>query len=90
MREGCTGLLVFDGRSVASLTRQSPLQHADGTCTGCGTALPVSEPILVKFHRCYYCGRHNPLGPVWKLRTAPAIIAAAIGIIAIWWTQLAS
>jgi hypothetical protein len=59
-------------------------------CRSCGTSIPSSEPILVKFQRCYYCGQHHPFGNIWMNRTAPAIIMAAIGLIALWWVQLAS
>ncbi len=61
---------------------------ARGQCIGCGTSLPLAEPILVKFHRCYYCGQHGPLGSGRRNRTAPVVFAAAIGLIALWWTQL--
>ena len=57
-------------------------------CIGCGTCIPLAEPILVKFHRCYYCGQHHPHGSEWRNRTAPVLIAAAIGLIALLWTQL--
>ena len=57
-------------------------------CIGCGTAIPSNEPILVKFHRCYYCGRHRPFGSEWRTRTAPVVIAATIGLIAVLWSRL--
>jgi hypothetical protein len=63
---------------------------ADGECRSCGTSIPLSEPILVKFQRCYYCGRHHPLGPDWTLTTVPVIVVAVIGLFAIWWTHLPS
>lgn len=65
----------------------APGHEAHGDCIGCGTALPLSEPILVKFHRCYYCGQHHPLGRGRANHTAPVLIAAAIGLIALLWTQ---
>lgn len=65
----------------------APALETHGECIGCGTSLPVSEPILVKFHRCYYCGQHHPLGSGRQNCTAPVILAAAIGLIALWWTQ---
>jgi hypothetical protein len=65
----------------------APGSEAHGECIGCGTSLPLREPILVKFHRCYYCGRHRPLGSGRRNRTAPVLIAAAFGLIALWWTQ---
>jgi hypothetical protein len=71
-------------RSVQSA---APGHEAHGECIGCGTSLPLSEPILVKFHRCYYCGQHRPLGSGRRDRTAPVVIAAAFGLIALWWTQ---
>ncbi len=65
------------------------LDHDAGReCIGCGTCIPLTETILVKFHRCYYCGQHHPLGSEWRNRTAPVLIAATIGLIALWWTQL--
>jgi hypothetical protein len=67
--------------------------HADdvcANCVSCGTSLPLTEPILVKFQRCYYCGQHHPCGSAWKNRTAPVVAAAAIGVIAIWWMHLPS
>jgi hypothetical protein len=59
-------------------------------CRSCGTPIPPADPILVKFRRCYYCGRHRPLGNNWTLTTVPVIIAAVIGLLAIWWTHLPS
>ncbi len=59
-----------------------------GQCIGCGTSLALTEPILLKFRRCYYCGQHRPLGRGGRNRTAPVVIATAIGLIALWWTQL--
>jgi hypothetical protein len=59
-------------------------------CRSCGTPIPPAEPILLKFQRCYYCGRHHPLGRNWTLTTVPVIIAAMIGLLAIWWTHLSS
>lgn len=76
------------------MLRTSIVSLSDGethhSCRGCGTSIPVSEPILVKFQRCYYCGQHHPFGNVWVSRTAPVAVVAAIGLIALWWTQLAS
>jgi hypothetical protein len=67
------------------------LEHdSSRECIGCGTAIPLNEAILLKFHRCYYCGQHHPFGSEWKTRTAPVLIAAMIGLIALWWTQLGS
>lgn len=64
------------------------LGHDSGReCIGCGTAIPLDEPILLKFHRCYYCGQHRPFGSEWRSRTAPVLIAATIGLLALWWTQ---
>jgi hypothetical protein len=63
---------------------------ASAQCRSCGTAIPHSEPILLKFQRCYYCGRHHPLGRNWTLTTVPVIVAAMIGLLAIWWTHLPS
>ena len=54
-------------------------------CSACGTSIPVSEPILVKFQRCYYCGQSHPLGNVWKGRTAAVVAAAAC--LAVWWAR---
>ncbi len=68
-------------------TSIAPNLEAQGECIGCGTQLSLSEPILVKFHRCYYCGQHGPLGRGRANHTAPMMIAAAIGLIALWWTQ---
>lgn len=65
-----------------------PSHEAHGDCIGCGTSLSRSEPILVTFRRCYYCGQHNPLGSGRQNHTAPVLIAATIGLIALWWTQL--
>jgi hypothetical protein len=67
-----------------------PHRHDARPCVSCGTAIPPGEPILVKFRRCYYCGRHNPLGASWKTRAAPAVLLAAAGLVAIFWTHLAS
>ena len=57
-------------------------------CRSYGTSIPSSEPILVKFQRCYYCGRHHPFGRLWLNSTAPVVIVAVIGLIAILWTHL--
>jgi hypothetical protein len=59
-------------------------------CRSCGSPIAADEPILAKFQRCYYCGRHHPLGRTWTLTTAPVMIAAAIGFLAFWWTHLPS
>jgi hypothetical protein len=56
-------------------------------CSQCGTSLPASDPILVKFRRCYYCGQHDPCGRPFTHATAPALIATAIGVIALVWTR---
>ena len=61
-----------------------------GHCRSCQTPLPHSEPILVKFQRCNYCGRHHPLGGTWTLTTAPVVVAATLGLLAIVWTHLPS
>lgn len=63
-------------------------QDSSRECIGCGTAIPLSEPILLKFHRCYYCGQHRPFGSAWRTRTAPVVIAATIGLIAVLWSRL--
>jgi hypothetical protein len=55
-------------------------------CRSCGSPIAPDEPILVKFQRCYYCGRRHPHGSKWTLATAPAIIAVVAGLLAIWWT----
>jgi hypothetical protein len=73
---------------LSSIQSAAPAHEAHGECIGCGTQLPLAEPILAKFHRCYYCGQHHPLGRARKNHTAPVLIAAAIGLIALWWTQL--
>ncbi|MGD9924421.1 MAG: hypothetical protein AB7V13_23705 [Pseudorhodoplanes sp.] len=57
-------------------------------CRSCGTPVPTADPIFVKFQRCYYCGRHHPLGGKWTLTTVPVILAAMVGLLAIWWTQM--
>lgn len=73
------------------MSHTSSSRHGAGAeCRSCGTPLPPAEPILVKFQRCYYCGRHRPLGSKWTLSTMPVIIAAMIGLLAIWWTHLPS
>ena len=54
-------------------------------CRTCGTPIPSTDPILEKFQRCYYCGRHRPFGNNWTLTTVPVIVAAVIGLLAIWW-----
>jgi hypothetical protein len=59
-------------------------------CRSCGTPIPPSDPILVKFRRCFYCGRHRPHGNNWTLTTVPVMILAVIGLLAIWWTHSAS
>jgi hypothetical protein len=59
-------------------------------CRSCGSPIAADEPILTKFQRCYYCGRHHPLGSSWTLTTVPVIAAAVIGLLAIWWTHLPS
>ncbi|MFZ5690125.1 MAG: hypothetical protein ACOY5F_02590 [Pseudomonadota bacterium] len=59
-------------------------------CRSCGSPIAADEPILAKFQRCYYCGRHYPLGRNWTFTTAPVIIAAMAGLLALWWTHLAS
>jgi hypothetical protein len=59
-------------------------------CRSCGSPIAPDEPILTKFQRCYYCGRHHPLGGTWTLTTVPVMVAAAIGLLAIWWTNLLS
>lgn len=64
--------------------------EAGAECRACGTTIPLNEPILVKFRRCFYCGRHDPLGASWTNTTAPVVIAALIGLIAIWWTHIPS
>jgi|GEM_PF-2067527 len=73
------------------MLRSSIVSLSDGEnhrdCRGCGTSIPLSEPILVKFQRCYYCGQRHPFGNVWFNRTAPVAVIAAIGLIALWWVQ---
>ena len=59
-------------------------------CRSCGSPIAPDEPILTKFQRCYYCGRHHPLGSTWTLTNVPVMIAAAIGLLTIWWTNLLS
>ncbi len=56
-------------------------------CRQCGTSLPASEPVLVKFRRCYYCGQHNPVRRPFLHATAPALLASTIGLIALAWTR---
>ncbi len=74
------------------MSRSDPIAATDlesgRDCSGCGTKIPLREPILLKFHRCYYCGQHRPFGSEWRTRKAPVFIAATIGLIALWWTQL--
>lgn len=74
---------------MSRLEPKMALDHDAGReCIGCGTPIPLTETILVKFHRCYYCGQHHPHGNAWRNRTAPVLIAAAIGLIALLWTRL--
>jgi hypothetical protein len=59
-------------------------------CRSCGSPITADDPILTKFQRCYYCGQHHPFGRNWTLTTVPVIIAAMAGLLAFWWTHLAS
>jgi DNA-directed RNA polymerase subunit RPC12/RpoP len=58
-----------------------------GKCRRCGTALPLSDMILQKFHRCYYCGQHKPFGTDWRIVAAPALVFAALAALTVWWKQ---
>jgi hypothetical protein len=65
------------------------MPRTSAECRSCGSPIAPDDPILTKFQRCYYCGRHHPLGRNWTLTTVPVIVAA-IGLLAIWWTHLPS
>lgn len=56
-----------------------------GKCRSCGTSLPLSDLILQKFQRCYYCGRHNPFGADWRNLIAPGIAVVALAAVSMWW-----
>lgn len=58
-----------------------------GKCQCCGTSLPLSDMILRKFQRCYYCGRHNPFGTDWRGIVAPALFVTALAALTMWWKQ---
>jgi len=58
-----------------------------GKCRCCGTSLPLSDLILRKFQRCYYCGRHNPFGTDWRGIVAPALFVTALAALTMWWKQ---
>lgn len=58
-----------------------------GKCRCCGTSLPLSDMILRKFQRCYYCGRHNPFGTDWRGIVAPALFVTALAALTMWWKQ---
>lgn len=64
--------------------------NRDGKCRKCGTHLPLSDLVLQKFRRCYYCGRHNPLGADWRNIAAPGVMAALAALTMLWWTQTLS
>ena len=49
--------------------------------------IPHSEPILLKFQRCYYCGRHNPFGADWRSLVAPALVVTVLAALTMWWRQ---
>ena len=56
-----------------------------GTCRGCGTSIPLSDVILRKFRRCYYCGKASPFGPGVRGLAVPAV-RATLAVAAMWWT----
>ena len=56
-------------------------------CRSCGTSLPLSDLILQKFQRCYYCGRHNPLSAGWRSLIAPAFAVTVAAALTMWWKQ---
>jgi hypothetical protein len=58
-----------------------------GKCRSCGTSLPLSDMILRKFQRCYYCGRHNPFGADWRSLVAPALVVTVLAALTMWWRQ---
>lgn len=58
-----------------------------GECCSCGTSIPLSDLILQKFQRCYYCGKSNPFGTKWKSLLTPIVVITAMTVLTIWWTQ---
>ena len=61
--------------------------NRSGKCRCCGTSLPLSDLILEKFQRCYYCGQHRPFGTDWKTLIAPAVLVATFAALTMWWKQ---
>jgi hypothetical protein len=59
-------------------------EHA---CRACGTPLPADDLILVKFRRCFYCGRYNPLRANRKALLTPLALVAAATALTVWWSQ---
>ena len=60
-------------------------QRAD--CCACGTSIPVTDLILEKFQRCYYCGKHNPFGTNWKSLLTPIVVITAMTALTVWWSR---
>lgn len=56
-------------------------------CRNCGTIIPPAEPVLVKFHRCYYCGRYDPCGSSWRTLVLSGAVIAAMSAFTAWWGQ---
>jgi hypothetical protein len=61
--------------------------NRSGKCRCCGTSLPLSDIVLQKFQRCYYCGRHNPFGAGWRSLIAAAFAVTLAAALAMWWKQ---
>ncbi|NWG26676.1 MAG: hypothetical protein HXY30_20040 [Pseudorhodoplanes sp.] len=66
---------------------QAHAHDPSGTCRTCGTSIPLSDLILEKFCRCYYCGKANPFGANWKTVLPPAVVLAALAMLTTWWKQ---
>ena len=68
------------------MSRVSTESHFSAECRSCSSPIAPDEPILTKFQRCYYCGRHNPFGADWRGVVAPALVIA-IAALTVWWKQ---
>lgn len=58
-----------------------------GECCSCGTSIPLSDIILTKFQRCYYCGRSNPFGTKWRSLLTPIVVITVMTIVTVWWSK---
>jgi hypothetical protein len=63
---------------------QANTHDPSGTCRACGTNIPLSDLILEKFRRCYYCGKADPFGADWRNLLAPAVVLLILTMLAMW------